>query len=224
MFEKEKTLTKILNIATALASVLIVAAPLRAQSAAYVAGTAGLTFPEDITSSAGIRGRLNDGYALTLAVGTAIGPIRGELEGSYRDSSVRGASGFGLDLPGTGRASALSGMVNAYFDPAFHFGPIKPYVGAGVGVTRFRARSISATGIPFIGPVTDIGPVTASRTGVSYQAMAGFGVALAPHTTATLGYRYFATPGASTDVAQLGRVHVDGLRIHAVEAGLRFAL
>ncbi len=216
-------MTNYLKTVAATAGALLVVTPLHAQSAAYVAGTAGVTFPEDITTDAGIRGRLNNGYALTLAVGTTIGPIRGELEGSYRDSGVGGASGFGLNLQGTGRASALSGMANAYIDPAFHFGPLKPYVGGGIGISRFRARGVSAVGLPYLGPVTSFGPVSGSRTGFAYQLMAGVGVALAPHTTATLGYRYFATPGVSTDVAQFGRVHIDGLRIHALEAGLRFA-
>ena len=202
---------------------MLMAAPAAALSAGYVSGSVGLTFPHDLTTSAGIRGRLNDGYSLILASGGTIGPIRAELEASYRDSKVGGASGFGLTLPGTGRASALSGMANAYLDPAFHFGPLKPYVGAGVGISQFRARNISAVGLPFLGPVTGFGPITGSRTGVAYQVMAGVGIAVAPQTALTLGYRYFATPGASTNIGQFGRVHIDGLAIHSLEAGLRFS-
>lgn len=197
--------------------------PLLAQSAGYVTGTAGITFPNDLTTDAGLRGQLKDGYALTLAAGTAVGPIRAELEGSYRESKVAGARGFGLSLPGTGHASALSAMANAYFDPAFHFGPLKPYVGAGLGISRFRASNVSAVGLPFLGPITGFGPVTGSRTGFAYQAMAGVGVALAPRTTLTVGYRYFATPGVNTNAGQFGRIHIDGLKIHGLEAGLRFA-
>ncbi|MGI4877271.1 MAG: outer membrane protein [Janthinobacterium lividum] len=202
----------------------VISVPVCAQSAAYITGTAGYSFPNDITTDAGIRGKLKDGYALTLAGGTSIGPIRAEIEGSYRENKVGGASGFGLTLPGTGRASALSAMANAYFDPAFSLGPLKPYVGGGIGVSRFRASNISAVGIPFLGPVTGFGPINGSRTGFAYQAMAGVGIALAPHTALTVGYRYFATPGVSTDAGQFGRVHIDGLKIHAIEAGIRFAI
>lgn len=194
-----------------------------ARSSTYIDGTIGRSFANDLRSDAGIRGKLKDGYAYTLAVGQSFGPIRGEIEGSYRSNKVGGASGFGLNLPGTGRASAWSAMGNAYFDPAFHLGPLKPYVGAGIGASRFRASNVSAVGLPFVGPVTGFGPITGSRWGVAYQAMAGVGVGLSSGTALTVGYRYFATPSVRTNVANLGRVKIDGLKIHAIEAGLRFA-
>ncbi|WP_426163242.1 outer membrane protein [Sandarakinorhabdus sp. DWP1-3-1] len=194
-----------------------------AQVAPYVAATGGLTFPKDLESDAGISGNLKNGYAFTLAVGTGLGPIRAELEGSYRRSSVDGASGFGLELPGTGNASALSAMANAYFDPAFNIGPLQPYVGGGVGISRFRASNVAAVGLPSGGPVGSFGPISGDRTGFAWQLMAGVGVSVAEKASLTLGYRYFATPGVTVnDVPLFGPVRLDGLKIHAVEAGVRF--
>jgi len=39
----------------------------------------------------------------------------------------------------------------------------------------------------------------------------------------TLGYRYFATPGVTVaDVPLFDTVRVNGVKLHAVEAGFRF--
>ncbi|PZN97193.1 MAG: hypothetical protein DCF31_01745 [Alphaproteobacteria bacterium] len=210
------------TITVAAASFLATAAS--AQVAPYVAVTGGLTFPKDIQTDTGISGDLKNGYAFTIAAGTGLGPIRAEIEGSYRRSSVDGARGFGLELPGTGSASALSAMANAYFDPAFNIGPLQPYVGGGIGISRFRASDIGAVGLPFGGPVTSFGPISGDRTGFAWQLMAGVGIALTETTSITAGYRYFATPGVTVrNVPQFNAVRIDGLKIHAVEAGLRFS-
>ena len=201
---------------------LVLPGAVLAQSIGYVAATGAATFANDLTTDAGIRGRLKDGYGFTGAIGNSFGPIRAELEGGYRRNKVDSARGFGLVVPGSGHASALSGMVNAYIDPALPFGWFKPYLGAGAGVARFRASDVTAVGLPPIGPVTDIGSVTGSRTGFAYQAMAGVGVSLAPLTTLTVGYRYFATPGVNVRVPLVERVHINGLKMHAIEAGVRF--
>lgn len=202
---------------------LIAAGPATAQSAPYVAVGGGLTMPRDLKTDTGISGDLKNGYAITGAIGSGFGPVRAELEASYRRNDVGGARGFGIALPGSGHASALSAMVNAYFDPALNLGPIKPYVGGGVGIARFRASEVAGVGLPFGGPVTSFGPVSGSRTGFAWQLMAGVGVALSETSALTVGYRYFATPGVTVnDIPQFGSVRIDGLKMHAVEAGIRF--
>lgn len=194
-----------------------------AQATPYIAATGALTMPKSLTTDTGISGELKNGYAVTVAVGSGFGPIRAELEGSYRRNRVEGASGFGLELPGTGTATALSGMANAYLDPAFNLGPLKPYIGGGVGISRFRASNVAALGLPFGGPVTDFGPISGERTGFAWQLMAGVGLALSEKAALTVGYRYFATPGVTVnDIPQFNSVRINGLKIHAVEAGVRF--
>ena len=193
-----------------------------AQSTPYFSATGGMTFPRNLTTDTGVSGELKDGYAVTGAIGSGFGAIRGEIEASYRRNGVKGASGFGLQLPGTGHASALSAMANAYVDPALDVGPLKPYVGGGVGISRFRATNVAAVGLPFGGPVTRFGPISGEKTGFAWQLMAGVGIALSEKAAITVGYRYFATPSVTVnDVPQFNSVQVNGLKMHAVEAGLR---
>ncbi len=207
--------------------VLVVLAPIALSSASsalaqsYVAGSLGYVSPQHLRTSAGVRGKIKDGGAVTLAVGSGFGPVRGELEGGYRAVKVGSVQGFGLQAEGTGKLSALSAMANAYFDPAFSLGALKPYVGGGIGVARFRARNVSAVGLPAGLPVTSIGPLTGSKTGFAYQAMAGVGLAVGSGGAVTLGYRYFATPGATARAPILGDVRIRGLKTHAAEVGLR---
>jgi opacity protein-like surface antigen len=204
---------------------LVVAIALSSASTAfaqsYVVGSVGYVSPQDLRTSAGVRGKIKDGGAVTLAVGSSFGPIRGEVEGGYRAVKVGSVQGFGLRAAGTGKLSALSAMANAYFDPAFSLGPLKPYVGGGIGVARFQARNVSAVGLPAGLPVTSIGPLSGSKTGFAYQAMAGVGLAVGGNGALTLGYRYFATPGVTTRAPVIGDVRIRGLKTHAAEVGFR---
>lgn len=202
-------------------------APVVAQTAqsgqTYVAATVGYAMPKNVRSSVGVAADLGSGIAGTVAVGRGFGAFRGEIEGGYREARVGRATGFGVDVPGTGRVSALSAMANLYFDPAFSIGPVQPYVGGGIGIARFRARDISAIGLPPIPPVTSLGPVSGSEVGLAWQAMAGLALALGNNAALTVGYRYFGTPGVDVSVPVAGTVNVGGLRVHSVDAGVRFA-
>lgn len=190
--------------------------PLAAQDTTYITGSLGYTYADDFDSDAGIEASIDDGYAITGAVGRGFGALRGEIEGSYRRSKVGEARGLGLVAEGTGKVSALSAMANVYFDPALELGPLKPYVGGGIGISRFKAHDVGAAGIP------GLGTVSGSETGFAWQLMAGVGFAVSDQATLTAGYRYFATPGVEATVAPLGPIEVDGLGLHAVEIGLRF--
>lgn len=192
-------------------------------SGLYLAVGGGLVMPERIRTDAGVRAKLDDGYMVLAAIGGRVGPFRGEVEGSYRRSSVDSATGFGLRAAGTGHVSALSGMGNLYLEPSFGLGSVRPYFGGGVGVSRFRARDIGAVGLPVGGPQTSIGTVSGGKTGFAYQGMAGLSGPVNDHLIASFGYRYFATPGANVDAPLVGRVRVRGLKTHGIEAGLRVA-
>lgn len=189
--------------------------PAAAQAAPYVAGSVGYTFPETIGSSIGLEASTEGGYSLVGAAGYAFRNFRVELEGSYRESGVDEASGFGFSVQGAGDVSALSGMANVYFDPAFRVGPLQPYIGGGVGISRFKAEEVEAVGIP------GFEPVSASETGLAYQFMAGAGWQISEQAALTAGYRYFATPEIETTVDPFGPVEIDGLGLHAVEMGIR---
>lgn len=193
-----------------------------AQGRTYVAGSFGYTFAENFESSVGVEADTEDGYAVIAAIGRSFGVVRGEIEASYRQADVGDARGFGFTAPARGDLSALSAMANIYFDPAVELGRVKPYVGGGLGISRFKADNVAAVSIPGIGPVTGLGPVSGSETGFAYQFMAGAGIALSEQATLNAGYRYFATPDVTASVAPLGRVRIDGLGLHAIEVGVRF--
>lgn len=88
-------------------------------------------------------------------------------------------------------------MVNAYLEPSLGLGTIRPYYGGGVGLARFRARGVNAFGLPIVVPQASLGPVTGSKTGFAYQAMAGLSGPVSDHVTASFGYRYFGTPSGA---------------------------
>lgn len=192
-------------------------------NSAYFAVGGGLVMPERLRSNGGISAKLDDGYMVLAAVGGRVGPFRGEVEGSYRRSSVNSASGFGLNAAGTGNVSALSAMGNLYIEPSFGLGSLRPYFGGGAGISRFDARNVGAVGLPLGGPQTSIGTVSARKTGFAYQGMAGLSGPVSRNLIASFGYRYFATPGVDVDTPLTGRVRVRGLKTHGIEAGLRFA-
>jgi opacity protein-like surface antigen len=197
------------------AGLIAFATPAAAQDAAYVAGSVGYIFPESVGSSIGLKARTNGGYSLIGAAGYNFRSFRVELEGSYRESSVDEARGFGFSVQGTGDVSALSAMANVYLDPSFQVGPLQPYIGGGAGISRFKANKVDAPGIP------GVDAISASETGLAYQFMAGVGWQLSSQATVTTGYRYFATPGIETDVDSVGSVDIDGLGLHTLEAGIR---
>lgn len=194
------------------------ASPVTAQEGPYVAGAVGYTFSDSIESSIGLEASIDDGYSGVGAVGCDLEGFRVELEGSYRASRVGEARASGLTVAGDGDVSALSAMANVYFDPAFQLGPVQPYVGAGAGISRFKAENVEAVGI------AGLGPVSASETGFAYQFMAGAGWRLTDQAALTAGYRYFATPSIDTTIDPLGSVEIDGLGLHSVEVGLRYRI
>jgi opacity protein-like surface antigen len=199
----------------ALAGLITFVSPAYAQSGPYAAGSVGYIFPESVGSSIGLEAGTERGYSLIGAAGYAFRSFRVELEGSYRESGVDEARGFGFSVQGAGEVSALSAMANAYFEPAIQVGPLQPYIGAGAGISRFKADEVEAVGIP------NLEPVSASETGFAYQFMAGAGWRISEQATLAAGYRYFATPNIETTVEPFGPVEIDGLGVHAVEMGIR---
>lgn len=187
-----------------------------AQDSNYVAGSIGYAVADDFETDVGVEASIKNGYALTGALGRSFGALRGEIEGSYRRSKVDQARALGVVVEGKGEVSALSAMANIYFNPALELGPVRPYIGGGVGVSRFRARDVEAVGVP------GVPPLSGTETGFAWQLMAGVGLPLSDQTTLSAGYRYFATPDVKANVASLGSVEVDGLGLHVGEIGLRF--
>jgi hypothetical protein len=134
------------------------------------------------------------------------------------------------------RASAdldsIVGLANGYFDfeGAFPnmFGPLQPYVSAGIGVARNHLGT--TTGVsPLIGPFT-LG--SASRMNFAWALGAGVGYALTPRLTIDLAYKYVdsgevrngGTLTASGASFQLTPSKTGGVGVHAVTLGFRYEI
>lgn len=131
-------------------------------------------------------------------------------------------------------ASSLAGMLNGYVDLPWNLGPVKPYLGAGLGVAHNRLGAITQSfTIPGIGAGYENDP-GGSRTNFAWQAMLGLSWAVSDRITVDAGYRYFdggkmqSSAGTSTFGVAGSAINVptDGIsgRFTASEAviGLRY--
>ena len=117
------------------------------------------------------------------AFGYDFGDTRAEFEIAYRGWDMDQGTILGV-FPGCpctgsidGDASALSFMVNGYYDFHLADSPLFPYLGAGIGFASVNA---------------DLGlGADDSDLVFAYQLMAGIGYEINRTTTLTAGYRYF---------------------------------
>ena len=155
----------------------------------------------------GLSGRLGGqfgtgpGVGLNGHAGAAFGEIRAEGEITYN-----AVGGYFTD-----DVNALAFMANGYYD--FDTGSRwKPYVGAGIGVSRahLREKGFSAGN-----------QVEGDDTVFAFQAMAGVGFEIIPSTTIFAGYKYFGTSEISvTDANGTAR---ENINFHSIEFGFRYA-
>jgi opacity protein-like surface antigen len=147
-----------------------------------------------------------------LVLGYSFGPILGaltprvELEGGYSNVSVKSHSVTqgGISLaPGStdsfGDLRSTTGLVNGYLDlnlgqvsgvrPDHLLWRIKPFIGAGIGVSQVTLRR---QGITDTGVVMD-----ASDTRMTWHVSAGVGYQLWENITVELGVRHIRTEGLS---------------------------
>jgi opacity protein-like surface antigen len=124
--------------------------------------------------------------------------LRGELEVSYRRTSISGYHEDGTDnLASTaqvpnetgqieGHFSSFALMANVWYD--FDFGGFNPYIGGGVGwgQSRFKANYFNA--LPVV--TVPLGEVNETDTGFAYQVGAGFHIPIDHGVRLGLGYRY----------------------------------
>ncbi len=133
---------------------------------------------------------LDTGFNIGGAFGYDYGEFRAEFEIAYHawDTDKGTIPGVidGVVIPSCpctgpidGDASALSFMVNWYYDfPVVNL-PVSPYLGLGIG------------GAIVTGDITVLGDD--SDLAFAYQIMAGIGFEINPSTTLTAGYRFFLT-------------------------------
>jgi opacity protein-like surface antigen len=140
----------------------------------------------DVQQGTGSAGTLEHetGWGIAGGVGYIIGPkLRSELEIGYRSNDVERLTVPAFNAPAgaaSGDVSVFSGMVSAYYD-IVTWGPITPYLGAGVGFGNIDV-DITVAGVNR----------THSDTAFAYQGMAGIRYALTTSVDVKVGYRYFA--------------------------------
>ena len=147
----------------------------------YIGGHLGLNILDDppiVTLGIELSTSYSAGIGLGLVVGYDFGNVRVDGEIAYRYNEIDDILGIPVD----GHESALSYMVNGYFDFPTN-GPWKPYIGGGIGfATVFIDHEIF--GFPLADDDDSV---------LAYQFSGGIGYEINPRTTVTFGYRYFAT-------------------------------
>ena len=135
--------------------------------------------------------------------------LRAEAELGYIRAPVTREEGVSI----TGAYKSYLGMINGYYDFAF-FGPIKPYLGFGLGGARVNDdRQAVASNTLRITERDEW------RTAFAYQARVGVSYDVLPMLDVSAGYRYVHIDGG--DITPNGRIsRSDALRNHSLELGL----
>ena len=144
----------------------------------------------------GVGGAL--GYRLPMAPG-----LRAEAEYHHEESDHNNVAFGGGTFNLNGKTKVDAAMANLYYDLAYNYAGIKPYLGAGIGYANVDA-----------GPADD--------DVFAYQGMVGLGYApeMLPFTEFTLGYRYFGTTDPKFNVSGLNvKSSYDS---HNIELGAKF--
>lgn len=158
---------------------LVVAAVFMATSAQaadgkmYFSASGGLSLTDDLDFP-GINFSFSPGFNVGGALGYDYGQFR--AEGEIRYSTVDLDEVNGISTPISTDLSALTFMVNGYYDHEMGNSPVTPYIGAGLGIAD---SELDATGIG-----------SSSETDFAYQFMVGLGFDVGSSTALTAEYRY----------------------------------
>lgn len=167
--------------------------------------------------------KVNDGWACGLGLGfRAHQNVRFDLTVEHRgkfevegvpDPTVTGSLGQRTEI------SSWVGLANVYYDIG-HYGPITPYVGAGMG---FAANTMSDSVVPSTGFATQ----GDDKLAFAWALMAGASYEIDRDLTFDVGYRYVDFGDVvSTNISNQGSnttpVEVKNLAAHEVRVGLRY--
>ncbi|MAW79129.1 MAG: hypothetical protein CMI63_02745 [Parvularcula sp.] len=178
------------------------------------------------------------GFAIAGALGKRYGAFRGEIEVAYQTNDIGShagvtAAGIALDAEdagvlitgspnigvsvgdlvadGQGDVSNIFVMANVFYD--FDTGgPLKPYIGAGIGV-GFVDVDYSPSAVAIIQD---------DATAFAYQGAAGLAYEVSSSIDLTLAYRYRATTDVSVEASLFPADFDIENSASVVEAGLRF--
>ena len=178
------------------AAIMMATSAQAAKGQTYWAGNIAVGILTDFEPG-GVEISFDPGWGLNGAVGYDMGEIRVEGEIGFRLFDVDEITVFpSPPISVSDDVTALTFMVNGYYDMETPNSPWTPYVGFGLG---FLDISIDITG-----------GGSFSETEFAYQGMLGLGYESSPNTVLTAGYRFF------------GFTDNDGAFIHELNLGARF--
>lgn len=179
--------------------------------------------------------------ALELAFGRSILPwLRADLALAWRPHMVYAGkanfAGVAGEQPVSGTAESLSVLANVFVEIdrllCFSAGPFRPFVGAGLGVSRNHMGEMTYLFPGLARHKTSIAPA-GSRTDLAFMLAAGTGIALTDRLTLELAYRYTNLGKIQTDPGRLAMNHLPAgidiagtwarLQVHGFAAGIRCA-
>lgn len=183
-------------------------------------------------------------FGRSVAIGGGIGyrfteVLRADATIGWRPGfRFKGQANFPVsgDQSVTGDVDALTGLVTGYVDLApllrLDLGPVKPFVGAGIGLSRNRQDGMTLYFPTIPQRVTTPG---GERWDFAWTVTAGVGFALSDAATLEIAWRYTDFGKAETDRGDALRVRpsgelvlpIDGteakLRAHGISVGVRYA-
>ena len=209
---------KLLSVAAAL-GLLVTSVSAEAndwRSGLYIKGSAGwnITRDQDYNNAGSAETELDDGYALSGAVGYKYhNGLRAELEIAYRNNDVDSHKSNGATLAGPGgEVDSVAFMANGYYDIE-NDTAITPYVGAGIGFAVVDVDGYNNAG-------TSI--VSDDDTVFAYQGIAGVDFEVQDNVALFTEYKYFAT--SDVDVQAAGGSTDMNYDNHSIMAGVKFDL
>jgi OmpA-OmpF porin, OOP family len=187
------------SVALAIALLLAIAPTVDAQpfQGLYVGAGAGYTLPKNVTAaplstafgSGGLNLNEGGGFAGVGSIGYGFGNgLRLEVEGDYRNASLRHLSGTPFPTAASGNVKMYGPMVNAMFDMDIGVPWLYPYIGAGAGYQWTNLNGVSA-----ISPALPFSYTTGGTQGAfAWQVIAGlsFPIPNVPGLSLTSEYRF----------------------------------
>jgi OmpA-OmpF porin, OOP family len=187
------------NVALAIALLLAITLTANAQpfQGLYIGAGAGYVLPKNVTAaplstafgSGSLELNQGGGFAGVGSIGYGFGNgLRLEVEGDYRNASLRHLSGTPFPTAASGNVKMYGPMVNAMFDMDISVPWLYPYIGAGAGYQWTNLNGVSATS-----PSLPFSYTTGGTQGAfAWQVIAGlsFPIPNVPGLSLTSEYRF----------------------------------
>ena len=210
---------------------LLPTAALADRSGPYISGHFGLSMPEKTTSefnSPGLPGGvgfINSDADVGHRFGGALGwtfnrYLSAEVELSYAKHDIDTLNAFVFPgvwtgpLAARGDATSLSGMVNGYL--SYPMQGFRPYVGAGIGMTRVDSNHVGIIGVA--------NETNDHDSAFSWQLMAGAGFKLSPDLELGARYRFLHVNDMVMYATNGDQQRIHDSQAHSVELVLTWSL